>query len=117
MSDPIQMATAIINQIITMQSADNQRKILSDLFSRFGWPDKEEYKIMTDQEVADRFGVTIRTVQDWLLSGELNGFKEARKWYSRSDWVREFENAKSREPKIKAIRSRVSNYRLEGDNT
>ncbi|WP_438349903.1 helix-turn-helix domain-containing protein [Paenibacillus sp. FA6] len=103
MSEQIQMAITIINQIITMQSADNQRLILSDLFSRFGWLEKEEYQIMTDEEVAKRFGVTVRTVQDWLLSGELNGFKEARKWYSRTDWVREFENSKSSEPRIKAI--------------
>lgn len=111
MSDQIQMATTIINQIITMQPADNQRKILSDLFSRFGWPDREEYRIMTDQAVADRFDVTVRTVQDWLLSGELRGFKEARKWYSRTDWVREFEDAKSNEPRIKAILPRARNNR------
>ena len=103
MPDQIQMATTIINQIITMQPANDQRKILSDLFSRFGWPDREEYRILTDQEVADRFSTTVRTVQDWLLSGELKGFKEARKWYSRTDWVREFENAKAKEPRIKAI--------------
>lgn len=109
MTDQIQMVSTIINQIITMQPADNQRKILSDLFSRFGWPEKEEYRIMTDQEVADRFNVTVRTAQDWLLSGELRGFKEARKWYSRTDWVREFENNKSSEPRIKAIPSRTRN--------
>lgn len=103
MPDQNQMAITIINQIIIMQPADDQRKILSDLFSRFGWPDREEYKVLTDQEVADRFKTTARTVQDWLLSGELKGFKEARKWYSRTDWVREFEDAKANEPRIKAI--------------
>lgn len=96
---PASMATTIINQIITMQSAEDQRVILSDLFSRFGWPDREEYRVLSDQDVAERYGVYIRTVQDWLISGELKGFKEARKWYTRSDWLREFENTKAAQSK------------------
>jgi|GEM_PF-2663306 hypothetical protein len=91
----VAMAISIINHIISMQSAEDQRVILSDLFARFGWPDREEYKLLTDHDVAEKFGVNIRTVQDWMLAGELKGFKEARKWYTRTDWVREFENAKA----------------------
>jgi hypothetical protein len=91
------MATAIINQIITMQAVEDQRAILGDLFARFGWPDRETYSILSDRDVAERFGVNLRTVQEWLVSGQLNGFKEARKWYTRTDWLREFENAKAKE--------------------
>lgn len=104
MTDQARMATAIINQVISMQSADDQRVILFDLFSRFGWPEREEYKIMTVQDVVDRYGVYEGTVHGWLMSGELQGFKEARKWYTRSDWLRAFENTKSKQPKIKTKR-------------
>lgn len=92
MSEKINLSIAIINQIITMQSSDDQRAILHDLFSRFGWPDREEYRIMTDKDVAERYGVMVQTVQYWLLDGELQGFKKAKKWYTRSDWLRDFEN-------------------------
>lgn len=103
MNDQARMATTIINQIISMQTADDQRAILNDLFARFGWPEREEYKVLNAQEVADRYGVYVRTVHDWLISGELQGFRESRKWYTRSDWVREFENKKAKQPKIKAM--------------
>lgn len=105
---PVTMATALINQIITMQVAEDQQAILSDLFARFGWPDREEYKLLTDQDVAEMFGVNVRTVQDWMLAGELKGFKEARKWYTRTDWLREFENAKARESKPVPKRKRLA---------
>lgn len=89
------MAEAIINQIISMQTPDDQRAILGSLFKRYALPDREEYTILTDQVVAEKYGVHIRTVQDWLLSGQLNGFKEARKWYTRTDWLRSFEDIKA----------------------
>ncbi|WP_337101999.1 hypothetical protein [Paenibacillus sp. YIM B09110] len=92
---PASMATTIINHILSLQSAEDQRVILSDLYARFGWPNREEYTILTDRAVAEKFGVYVRTVQDWMLSGQLKGFKEARKWYTRSDWLREFEDAKA----------------------
>lgn len=100
----LKMASAIINQIITMQEPDDQRSILSDLFKRYGWPERESYQVLTDIEVAERFGVTIRTVQDWLLFGELQGFKERRKWFTRTDWLREFENSRAKEPKFSSRR-------------
>lgn len=109
MSD-LKMASAIINQIITMQNPEGQRALLSDLFTRYGWPEREEYKVLTDIAVAERFGVTIRTVQDWLLSGELKGFKEKRKWFTRSDWLREFENAKASQPKTTIRRAKRRGY-------
>lgn len=97
MSEQAQMATAIINQIIGMQSVEDQRVVLSEVFKRYSLPTSERYEILTDQQAAERYGVHIRTLQDWLLSGELKGFKEARKWYTRTDWMREFEDARAAE--------------------
>lgn len=97
----LNMASAIINQIITLQSPEGQRALLRDLFERYGWPEREEYRILSDIDVAERFGVYIRTVQDWLISGQLRGFKEARKWFTRTDWLREFENVRAEDPKLK----------------
>lgn len=101
MSDHKNMAVAIINQIISMQSVEEQRYVLDDLFERYGLRERiNEPELLTDHVVAEKYGVHIITVQDWLKSGQLKGFKEARKWYTRTDWLREFEDVKASSPRI-----------------
>lgn len=94
MSNQAKMATAIINQIIGMQSVEDQRQVVLELFQRYALPESETYEIMTDHEVAERYNVHVNTVREWLASEQLKGFKEAKKWYSRTDWLREFEDSK-----------------------
>lgn len=91
----VNQATAIINQIIAMQSPDDQRSVLLDLTKRYDL-DAHQPTVVTDQEVSKKYGVHVNTVHTWLKNGDLRGFKEARKWYTRTDWLREFEDSKAK---------------------
>lgn len=88
-----QMAIALINQIIAMQSPDDQRAVVADVIARYDHTPAVE--LLQDHDVAERYGVHIVRVREWLSRGELKGFKEARRWYTRSDWVKEFEERKA----------------------
>lgn len=43
-------------------------------------PEVDQYKAMTAEEIADRLGVHVKTVQRWLREGKIRGFKAGSRW-------------------------------------
>ncbi|WP_337101996.1 helix-turn-helix domain-containing protein [Paenibacillus sp. YIM B09110] len=48
-------------------------------------------RLYSDKDVAERYGVHVRTARDWISSGRIRGFRMDRRWYSRADWLDEYE--------------------------
>lgn len=48
-------------------------------------------RLYSDRDVAERYGVHVRTAREWITSKRIKGFQLDRRWYSRADWLGEFE--------------------------
>lgn len=53
-------------------------------------------KLLTPEEVAEKFSVTVNTVRDWLRTGELPGIKIGKIWRVRQQELNEFIDSKVR---------------------
>lgn len=89
MSHVAQTARAIQLILDMLESADRQL-VLQQLNNEHGLK-MDVARMYSDREVAERYGVHVRTVRSWITSGQLKGCQIDRYWYSRADWLNEFE--------------------------
>lgn len=80
----------VVQLMLDMLEASEQQQVLQQLNREHGQR-IDVARMYSDQEVADRYGVHVRTAREWIASGRLKGCKVDRRWYSRADWLDEFE--------------------------
>ncbi|RED54769.1 helix-turn-helix domain-containing protein [Cohnella lupini] len=85
-------ATGLITQLLSWLDQDEQTEVVRSLANGYGIrPTSNLPAIYTDQQVADRYSISIYTVREWLSVGKLKGFKEARQWLIRESDLVAFE--------------------------
>lgn len=84
-------AVNAIRSILSMLPPDDQHEALRQLTREHGMIQTDVPRMYSDQDVAERYGVHVRTARQWIVSGRLRGAQIAGRWYSRADWLNEFE--------------------------
>jgi hypothetical protein len=80
-----------IRSILHLIPEDQQREAIRQICRELGLQQLDVPRMYTDHEVAARYQVHVRTVRGWITGGRLRGCQIDRKWYSRADWLDEFE--------------------------
>lgn len=89
MSMVTQTARAV-QLILDMLDASDQQLVLQQLNKEHALS-IDVARVYSDSELADRYGVDVRTARKWIVSGQVRGFKNGTRWYSRADWIDEYE--------------------------
>jgi len=86
-------ATGLISQLLNWLEPDEQKEVVRSLADGYGIRSPSGLPaIYTDQQVAERYNVSVYTVREWLTSGKLKGFKESRQWLVREPELSAFED-------------------------
>jgi excisionase family DNA binding protein len=86
----VEQTSRVIQMLLDMlQSADRQL-VLQQLNKEHGLR-VDVARLYSDKEMAERYDVHVRTVRMWIANGRLTGCQIAGRWYSRADWMDEFE--------------------------
>lgn len=80
----------IVNLLMDMLDADDRQLVLQQIGKEQGFK-VDIARLYSDRDVAERYGVHVRTAREWISSGKVKGCQIDRKWYSRADWLEEFE--------------------------
>lgn len=84
--------TGIVSQLLNWLNPEEQKEVIRSLADGYGVRDKEILPALyTDQQVAERYKVSVFTVREWLGSGKIRGFKEGRQWLVREPDLASFE--------------------------
>lgn len=94
MSKTMQL-TRVIQLMMDMLDAAEQLLVLQQLNKDHGLK-VDVARLYSDREVAERYSVHVRTARDWIASGRLKGCQISGRWYSRADWLDEFESQSSK---------------------
>ncbi|QTH44920.1 helix-turn-helix domain-containing protein [Cohnella sp. LGH] len=85
-------ATGIVSQLLNWLNPDEQKEVVRSLVNGYGVRDQERLPpLYTDQQVAERYNVSVYTIREWLGSGKIKGFKEGRQWLIREPDIAAFE--------------------------
>ncbi|QMV44439.1 helix-turn-helix domain-containing protein [Cohnella cholangitidis] len=85
-------ATGLITQLLGWLDKDEQTEVVRSLANGYGIHAHSCLPaIYTDQQVAERYNLSVYTVREWLKSGKLKGYKESRQWYVREPDLETFE--------------------------
>ena len=52
--------------------------------------ENELEKMFTPEQVAEQFGLTPRTIKDWMRTGKLKGVKFGKSWRIKENDLKEF---------------------------
>ena len=80
-----------IRNILHLIPEDQRQEAVRQLNREIGLQQLDVPRMYRDHEIAERYGVHVRTVRSWITSGRLRGCQIDRYWYSRADWLDEFE--------------------------
>ena len=80
-----------MRSILQLVPDDQRQEAVRQISKELGLQQLDVPRMYTDHEVAARYQVHVRTVRNWITSGRLRGCQIDRKWYSRADWLDEFE--------------------------
>jgi len=87
----MEQAINAIRSILQLVPDDQRQEAVRQISKELGLQQLDVPRMYTDHEVAARYQVHVRTVRNWITSGRLRGCQIDRKWYSRADWLDEFE--------------------------
>lgn len=76
--------------MLDMLPAPEQHLVLQQLNKQHGFS-IDVARIYSDKDIAERYGVHVRTAREWIISGRLKGCQIDRYWYSRADWLDQFD--------------------------
>lgn len=82
--------TRIIQTLLDSLDSADQQLVLKRIIDERG-PQNDVARMYSDTEVAERYGVHVRTVRIWMADGYLKGCQIASRWYSRADWLNDFD--------------------------
>jgi uncharacterized protein (DUF1697 family) len=80
-----------MRSILQLVPDDQRQEAVRQISKELGLQQLDVPRMYTDHEVAARYQVHVRTVRNWITSGRLRGCRIDRYWYSRADWLDEFE--------------------------
>ncbi len=80
----------IVQLMLDMLATEQQQLVLQQLNKEHGLR-SDVARMYSDREVAERYDIHVRTAREWIASGRLRGCQIDRRWYSRADWLDEFE--------------------------
>lgn len=84
-----------IRSVLLLIPEDQRQDAIRQLSRELGVGQLDVPRMYRDHEIAERYGVHVRTVRSWITSGRLRGCQIDRYWYSRADWLDEFERKES----------------------
>jgi len=87
----MEQAINAIRSILQLVPEDRRQETVRQINRELGLQQLDVPRMYRDHEIAERYGVHVRTVRSWITSGRLRGCQIDRKWYSRADWLDEFE--------------------------
>lgn len=85
--------TRAVQLLLDMLEATDRQLVMQQLNKEHGFQ-IDVARMYSDQEVAERYGVHVRTARSWIASGKLLGCQIEKRWYSRADWLDHFDQAK-----------------------
>lgn len=88
----VSQAARAAQMVLDMLTPDDQKLVLQQLNKEQGTR-MDVSRIYSDKELAERYGVDVRTARKWISEGRISGFQNAGRWYTRADWIEEFENS------------------------
>lgn len=80
-----------IRSILQLIPDDQKQEAVRQISKELGLQQLDVPRMYRDHDIAERYGVCVVTVRKWIASGRLRGCQIDRKWYSRADWLDEFE--------------------------
>lgn len=80
-----------IRSILLLIPEDQRQDAIRQISREVGAVQLDVPRMYRDHDIAERYGVCVQTVRKWITSGRLRGCQIDRKWYSRADWLDEFE--------------------------
>lgn len=80
----------VVQLMLDMLDTSDRQLVLQQLNKEHGLR-SDVARMYSDKDLADRYGVNVRTARDWIVSGKLRGCQICGRWYSRADWIDEFE--------------------------
>ena len=83
-------ASRAIEHVLDMLDTDDRFMVLQEIRKSHGL-NTDVARMYSDKEVAERYGVYVRTARDWIIKKKLKGCQIGSKWYSRADWLDEFD--------------------------
>lgn len=90
MTAPISQTTRIMQLMLDMLNASDRELVMQQLNRDYGIQD-DVARIYSDKELSERYNVDVRTARKWIVNGKIKGFKNDGRWYTRADWIDEFE--------------------------
>lgn len=89
----ISQTSRIVQLVLDMLETDEQELVLQKLNNELGIRN-DIARIYSDKDLAERYGVDVRTARKWISNGKIKGFQnENGRWYTRSDWIDEYEKS------------------------
>lgn len=80
----------IMQLILDMLDVTDRQLIIQQINKDYGVQDTVP-RVFSDKELADRYDVNVRTARKWIVSGKIKGFQNDGRWYTRADWIDEYE--------------------------
>lgn len=82
----------IVQLTIDLLNKSDQQLLIQQIIEDYGVQEMVP-KVFSDKELAERYDVDVRTARKWIVNGKIKGFKNDGRWYTRADWIDEFERS------------------------
>ncbi|WP_044480480.1 MerR family transcriptional regulator [Paenibacillus antibioticophila] len=91
----VSQTTKVMRSILEMLDVPEQKLAIQQISKEYAVEDSVP-RAYSDAELAQRYDVNVRTARKWLAAGKIKGFQnDDGRWYTRADWVDEYELTKA----------------------
>ncbi len=90
MAAPVNQTTRLMQVILDTLDAYDRQAVIQQVNKEYGIQDNIP-RVYSDKELAERYNVNVRTARKWITNGKIKGFQNDGRWYTRADWIDEYE--------------------------
>ncbi|MEK4513635.1 helix-turn-helix domain-containing protein [Paenibacillus sp. FSL K6-2524] len=83
-------STRVLQTVLDMLDTPDRQFVIQQLNKDYGFQDTVP-RVYSDKELAERYEVNIRTARKWIVNGKIKGFQNDGRWYTRADWIDDYE--------------------------